>query len=139
MESKGKVSTILGAVVDVNFEGQKLPEIYNALELDNNGEKLEVDSRPSDAIALAIRTGVSIFVEEKVLDKVADILKYFRTVVKQTGQSMQTQLRNNNRRQRITKLQPISSAECFSIFFTFGNTSVNALSAIIGGRSIESL
>ncbi|SVE35525.1 uncharacterized protein METZ01_LOCUS488379, partial [marine metagenome] len=29
METKGKVSAILGAVVDVNFEGQKLPEIYN--------------------------------------------------------------------------------------------------------------
>ena len=40
METKGKVSAILGAVVDVNFEGHKLPEIYNALELDNNGQKL---------------------------------------------------------------------------------------------------
>ena len=40
METKGKVSAILGAVVDVNFEGHELPEIYNALELDNNGQKL---------------------------------------------------------------------------------------------------
>ena len=28
METKGKVSAILGAVIDVNFEGQKLPEIF---------------------------------------------------------------------------------------------------------------
>ena len=32
---KGKITQIIGAVVDVSFEGQKLPEIYNALELDN--------------------------------------------------------------------------------------------------------
>ncbi|MDC2984659.1 F0F1 ATP synthase subunit beta [Candidatus Marinimicrobia bacterium] len=43
METKGKVSAILGAVVDVSFEGQKLPEIYNALELDNNGQKLVLE------------------------------------------------------------------------------------------------
>ena len=43
METKGKVSAILGAVVDVNFEGNALPEIYNALELDNNGQKLVLE------------------------------------------------------------------------------------------------
>jgi F-type H+-transporting ATPase subunit beta len=43
METKGKVSAILGAVVDVNFEGNTLPEIYNALELDNNGQKLVLE------------------------------------------------------------------------------------------------
>ena len=43
METKGKVSAILGAVVDVNFEGDQLPEIYNALELDNNGQKLVLE------------------------------------------------------------------------------------------------
>ncbi len=43
METKGKVSAILGAVVDVNFEGHELPEIYNALELDNNGQKLVLE------------------------------------------------------------------------------------------------
>ena len=43
METKGTVSAILGAVVDVNFEGNTLPEIYNALELDNNGQKLVLE------------------------------------------------------------------------------------------------
>jgi len=43
METKGKVSAILGAVVDVNFEGNTLPAIYNALELDNNGQKLVLE------------------------------------------------------------------------------------------------
>lgn len=34
-----------------------------------NGNSKEVDSRPSDAIALAVRTNVPIFVEEPVLEK----------------------------------------------------------------------
>ena len=33
------------------------------------GEQIEVDSRPSDAIALALRTGSPIFVEESVIEK----------------------------------------------------------------------
>jgi uncharacterized protein len=36
--------------------------------LSQDGKNIEVDARPSDAIALAIRTEVPIFVEEKVLD-----------------------------------------------------------------------
>ncbi|HLH26025.1 MAG TPA: bifunctional nuclease family protein [Chloroflexota bacterium] len=42
---------------------------YARLILDQNGQHLEVDSRPSDAIALAIRAKVPIFVEEAVLDQ----------------------------------------------------------------------
>lgn len=35
-----------------------------------NGEEVGVDCRPSDAIALAVRTGCQIYVSEKVLDAV---------------------------------------------------------------------
>ena len=35
-----------------------------------DGEILDVDSRPSDAIALAVKNGAPIFVEEHVLDEV---------------------------------------------------------------------
>jgi len=35
---------------------------------------MEIDSRPSDAIAIAVRAGASIYVEESVLDKAAIIL-----------------------------------------------------------------
>jgi bifunctional DNase/RNase len=42
---------------------------YARLIVDQNGQHLEVDSRPSDAIALAIRAKVPIFVEEAVLDQ----------------------------------------------------------------------
>lgn len=35
----------------------------------NNGEFVEVDARPSDSIALALRAGAPIFVEEAVLEQ----------------------------------------------------------------------
>ena len=41
---------------------------YAKLILDQNGKTVEVDARPSDAIALAIRAEVPIYVEDKVID-----------------------------------------------------------------------
>jgi uncharacterized protein len=43
---------------------------YAVLEISRAGEKLSVDSRPSDAIALAVLDGKPIFVDEAVLDQV---------------------------------------------------------------------
>lgn len=42
---------------------------YARLILDMKGEPLELDSRPSDAMAIAIRTDAPIYVEEVVLDR----------------------------------------------------------------------
>lgn len=41
---------------------------YANIVLELNGETIEIDSRPSDAIALAVRVGVPIFVNEEVMD-----------------------------------------------------------------------
>ena len=38
----GKISQVLGAVVDVEFDGE-LPAIMNALEVDNNGTRLMLE------------------------------------------------------------------------------------------------
>jgi len=43
---------------------------YAKLVLVQNGKRIEVDSRPSDAIAIAVQVGAPIFVEEKVLEEV---------------------------------------------------------------------
>lgn len=40
---------------------------FALIHLERNGEKLEIDARPSDAMALALRVKVPIFVEESVL------------------------------------------------------------------------
>jgi hypothetical protein len=42
---------------------------YAILHLDIKDKKVEVDARPSDAMALALRSEAPIFVEESVLDK----------------------------------------------------------------------
>ncbi len=42
---------------------------YAKIILSVNGEDMEIDSRPSDAIALAVRVKVPIYAEEEVLDK----------------------------------------------------------------------
>jgi hypothetical protein len=42
---------------------------YALITVNVNGATLEIDSRPSDAIALAVRAGVPIFVEESVMER----------------------------------------------------------------------
>jgi bifunctional DNase/RNase len=42
---------------------------YAAIHVTRNGKEHTIDSRPSDAIALALRVEVPIFVEEAVLEK----------------------------------------------------------------------
>ena len=42
-DSKGKVIQVIGTVVDVEFPPENLPEIYNALELDVDGERLVLE------------------------------------------------------------------------------------------------
>jgi bifunctional DNase/RNase len=41
---------------------------YAEIVIEANGQKLSIDSRPSDAIALAVRVNVPIFVAESVMD-----------------------------------------------------------------------
>ena len=40
---KGKVVQVIGTVVDVEFPPDQLPTLFNALEIDNNGEKLTLE------------------------------------------------------------------------------------------------
>ena len=47
-------------------------ETFHArLFLESNGRTIEIDSRPSDALALAVRAGVRIFAAEAVLNRAA--------------------------------------------------------------------
>jgi len=42
---------------------------YARVVMDRNGERIELDSRPSDAICLAVRTQSPIFVAESVMER----------------------------------------------------------------------
>ena len=39
----GKVLQVIGPVLDIQFEDGQLPELLNAIEIDNHGEKLVVE------------------------------------------------------------------------------------------------
>jgi bifunctional DNase/RNase len=62
----------LGAKLDrVIISDLKENTFYATLVLTNAaGEKVEVDARPSDAIALAVHVDAPIFVEERVIESV---------------------------------------------------------------------
>lgn len=44
---------------------------YATIELDQEGHTMELDSRPSDAVAIALRMSAPIFVAEEVFEKAA--------------------------------------------------------------------
>jgi bifunctional DNase/RNase len=63
---------LLGASVDsVIICDLKNKTYYAKILLYVDGRQIELDSRPSDALAIALRVGASILVEEVVLQKAA--------------------------------------------------------------------
>ena len=59
--SKGKVVQVIGTVVDVEFLADELPEIYSAVELQNDGEKLvlEVEQHVGNSWARCLALGAT--------------------------------------------------------------------------------
>ena len=65
----------LGASIDsIIVNDLKNDTFYAKIILNVDGGQMEVDSRPSDALALAVRVEVPIYVEEVVLDKAGILL-----------------------------------------------------------------
>jgi len=60
----------LGATIRQVVVSDLADETYRArLLLDFDGREVDIDARPSDAIALAVRAGVTIYATEAVLDR----------------------------------------------------------------------
>ena len=73
----------LGATVNsIVVSDLKNDTFYAKVILDVDGGQIEIDSRPSDAIALAVRVDVTIYAEESVLDRAGIVLD------KETGKPM---------------------------------------------------
>ena len=56
-------------VVSIAVTEMRENTYYARITLQQNGSEIEVDSRPSDAIALAVRAGAKIFVADEVIDE----------------------------------------------------------------------
>ena len=65
----GKAIEALGAkVVRVEIDGLRDGTFFATIRLAQGGKALALDARPSDSVALALRTGAPIFAARKVLD-----------------------------------------------------------------------
>ena len=61
-----------GEIAEVHITELKDATYFAKLKIIHNGETLEVDSRPSDAIALAVTVNAPFYVVEDVLEEVVD-------------------------------------------------------------------
>lgn len=64
---KNIISEMGGRVSHIVVSDLRRETFYARIVLDVDGQSLDIDSRPSDALALAVRTQAKIFVEEKVM------------------------------------------------------------------------
>ena len=65
----GSVISTLGATINrIVVSDLSKDTFYAKIVLKHNGTTMEVDSRPSDAIALAVRSQAPIYVEDSVLE-----------------------------------------------------------------------
>ena len=67
------IETVEGKVRRVIINDLKDSTFYARIDMVVGEKQLEIDARPSDAIALALRTEAPIFVEQNVLDQAQTI------------------------------------------------------------------
>ncbi len=63
-----------GSVVHILVNDLQNDTFYAKITIQANGSTKEIDCRPSDAVALAVRAQVPIYAEESVLDKAGILL-----------------------------------------------------------------
>ena len=68
------IETLGGNISHILVNDLSNDTFFARIILDVNGRSLEIDARPSDAIALAVRAKVPIYADEAVLDKAGVIL-----------------------------------------------------------------
>jgi len=70
---KNVIQDLEAAVTRIVVSDLRDNTFYAVIYLQRNGETVAIDARPSDAIALALRAHVPIFVEEVVIDNAKTI------------------------------------------------------------------
>jgi bifunctional DNase/RNase len=65
---KNVITDLKGSIRKIVVSDLKDNTFFALIYLEVNGETVAIDSRPSDAIALALRARAPIFVEESVID-----------------------------------------------------------------------
>jgi hypothetical protein len=68
------ISELGGSVISIMINDLKDDTFFAQVRVERDGETIELDSRPSDAIALAVRSEVPIYVLEDVIEKAGVVL-----------------------------------------------------------------
>ena len=66
---RSAIEALGGTVVSIVISDLQKDVFFAKIILNKDGTQVEIDSRPSDAIALAVRIPAPIYVEEDVLDR----------------------------------------------------------------------
>ena len=64
---KNAIGELGGEISHILVNDLRNDTFYAKISVSLNGQTVEIDSRPSDAIALAVRSGATIYVEEDVM------------------------------------------------------------------------
>ena len=70
---KNTITSLKANLIRVVIKALKDDIFFGVLVIEVNGKELEIDSRPSDAIAVAVRAHVPIMVTKKVMDEASII------------------------------------------------------------------
>ncbi len=101
----------LGASVNsIVVNDLKNDTFYAKITLDVDGGQMEVDSRPSDALALAVRVEAPVYVEESVLDKAGIMLD------KETGRPIAEERGGTDREGKKVSEEEMRSMSAFRDF-----------------------
>ncbi|MDK3158945.1 bifunctional nuclease family protein [Anaerolineae bacterium CFX9] len=68
---RSTISELGGKVIHILISDLRSDVYYARIVIEVNGRQVEVDSRPSDAIALAVRAKAPIFVSDTVMERAA--------------------------------------------------------------------
>lgn len=66
---KATITEMGGSVRHIFINNLSKDVFYAQINIEVNGDSIDIDSRPSDAIALAVRLNAPIYVDKQVMDK----------------------------------------------------------------------
>ena len=101
------IGNLGGSVKSIVVSELKDDTFYAKILVDYNNTIIEIDSRPSDAIALAVRTNAPIYAEDDVVDKAG---------VNLDAEAEEAKATSNNRQQTAVDEDELQSLSAFTDF-----------------------
>jgi bifunctional DNase/RNase len=87
---KTVITQMGGRVLNVTISELRQTTFHGYITIEVHGRRIEVDARPSDAIALAVRVHCPIYVAEAVLDAAAVVPEEIEGTAPRTGNTAPT-------------------------------------------------